>query len=191
MSGNGLGQVVSTMPDGCSFRALLTTWQVSWYVCTVATVPFIALRMYARWNRMGNLGIDDLFVLLALTCLIGDLVIQQHMWNLGLGDMSTVTPANFKGIMQMIVPGSILYVTSLWAIKFALVILYKSIAAPGSRLVLIYNIALAVLAATYLIIFFDIIFQCFPHNKRWSNDPNCEQTSILYLNCSLILCRSM
>ncbi|KAL5118536.1 hypothetical protein ACEQ8H_003551 [Pleosporales sp. CAS-2024a] len=63
--------------------------------------------------------------------------------NLGLSDMSKVTPANFKGIMQMIIPGSTLYVTSLWAIKFALVIFYKNLAAPGSRLVVVYNVALA------------------------------------------------
>jgi hypothetical protein len=132
--------------------------------------------MYARWKRLGNLGIDDFLILLSLTCLIGDLIIQQHMWNLGLGHMSTVTPENFKGIMQMIIPGSTLYVSSLWAIKFALVLFYKNLAAPGSRLVLVYNLALAGLAVTYLVIFFDIMFQCFPHNKRWSTDPNCEQT---------------
>ena len=132
--------------------------------------------MYARWKRLGNLGIDDFLILLSLACLVGDLIIQQHMWNLGLGDMSTVTPENFKGIMQMIIPGSTLYVSSLWAIKFALVFFYKSLAAPGSRLVLVYNLTLAGLAVTYLVIFFDIMFQCFPHNKRWSNNPDCEQT---------------
>ncbi|KAI4955674.1 hypothetical protein J4E91_001535 [Alternaria rosae] len=154
MADNGLGQVVS------------------WYVCTIATVPFVALRMWARWSRLGNLGIDDYLILLSLACLIGDLVIQQHMWNLGLGDMASVTPENFKGIMQMIIPGSTLYVSSLWAIKFALVFFYKSLAAPGSRLVLVYNFTLAGLVVTYLVIFFDIIFQCYPHNKRWSNNPN-------------------
>jgi hypothetical protein len=123
---------------------------------------------------MGNLGLDDYLILLALGCLIGDLAIQQHMWNLGLNDMSKVTPGNFKQIMQMIVPGSTLYVTSLWAIKFALVVFYKGLAVPGSRLVLVYNITLAGLAVTYLVIFFDIIFQCFPHEKRWSQDPKCE-----------------
>jgi hypothetical protein len=116
--------------------------------------------MYARWKRLGNLGIDDFLIVLSLACLIGDLIIQQHMWNLGLGDMSTVTPENLKGIMQMIIPGSTLYVSSLWAIKFALVFFYKKLTAPGSRLVLVYNLT----------------FQCFPHNKRWSNDPSCEQT---------------
>ncbi|KAL1800390.1 hypothetical protein ACET3X_000732 [Alternaria dauci] len=154
MGDNGLGQVIS------------------WYICTVAACPFVALRMYARWKRLGNLGIDDFLILLSLACLIGDLVIQQHMWNLGLGDISTVTPENFKGIMQMIIPGSTLYVSSLWAIKFALVLFYKNLAAPGSRLVLVYNLTLAGLAVTYLVIFFDIMFQCFPHDKRWSNDPN-------------------
>jgi hypothetical protein len=125
---------------------------------------------------MGNIGLDDYLIILALCCLIGDLGIQQHMWNLGLNDMSKVTPGKFKQIMQMIVPGSTLYVTSLWAIKFALVVFYKSLAARGSRLVLVYNITLAGLAVTYLVIFFDIIFQCFPHDKRWSQDPKCECT---------------
>lgn len=69
---------------------------------------------------MGKLALEDFLIVLALCCLIGDLAIQQHMWNLGLGNMATVTPENFKGIMQMIVPGSILYVASLWAVKFAL-----------------------------------------------------------------------
>lgn len=138
--------------------------------------------MYTRWKRIGNLGIDDFLVLVALLCLIGDLVIQQHMWNLGLGDMSQVTPENFKGIMQMIIPGSTLYVTSLWAIKFALVFFYKSLAAPGSRLVVVYNGALAGLVVTYLIIFFDIIFQCYPHDKRWSHDPHCEPASSHFVN---------
>lgn len=101
-------------------------------------------------------------------------MIQQHMWNLGLGDMSTITPENFKGIMQMIVPGSILYVSSLWAVKFALVFFYKRLAAQGSRLILLYNIALGGLTATFLVIFFDILFQCYPYDKRWSHDPNCK-----------------
>lgn len=174
---SGLGQVVSAVSNHAPMRTDSCFGQVSWYVCTVATLPFVALRMYTRWIRVGTLGIDDYLVLVAVACLIGDLGIQQHMWNLGLGDMSKATPADFKGIMQMIVPGSTLYVTSLWAIKFALVVFYKSLAAPGSRLVLVYNIALAGLAVTYLVIFFDIMFQCFPHDKRWSNDPNyqCSQ----------------
>jgi len=134
------------------------------------------LRTHSRWKRIGNLGIDDYLVLLAVGCLIGDLAIQQHMWNLGLGDPSKTTPEQFKGIMQMIIPGSTLYVSSLWAIKVALVFFYKSLAAPGSRLVVIYNVALAGLAVTYLIIFFDIMFQCYPHDKRWSMNPNCERT---------------
>ncbi|KAL1592855.1 hypothetical protein SLS60_011272 [Paraconiothyrium brasiliense] len=140
----------------------------------MATVPFVALRMYSRWKRMGKLAVEDFLIVLALCCLIGDLGIQQHMWNLGLGDMSTVTPEKLKGIMQMIVPGSILYVSSLWAVKFALVIFYKRIAVPGSRLILLYNIALGGLAVTFLVIFFDILFQCYPYDKRWSSDPNCE-----------------
>jgi heme/copper-type cytochrome/quinol oxidase subunit 2 len=73
----------------------------------------------------------------------------------------------------MIVPGSILYVTSLWAIKIALVLFYKRLAAPGTKLQMIYNITLGLLVIFWATIFFHIIFQCFPHDKRWSQDPNC------------------
>lgn len=130
--------------------------------------------MYTRWSKFGGLAIEDGLIVLAMLCLIGDLGIQQHMWNLGLGDMASVTPDRLKGIMQMIVPGSVLYVASLWAVKFALVLFYKRLAAPGSRLITIYNLALAGLAVTFLVIFFDILFQCFPYDKRWSTDPNCK-----------------
>lgn len=140
----------------------------------MAAVPFVALRMYSRQTRIGYLAIEDYLIILALCCLIGDLGIQQHMWNLGLGDMSTITPDRLKGIMQMIVPGSILYVSSLWAVKFALVLFYKRLTAPGSRLILLYNTALGGLAVTFLVIFFDILFQCYPYDKRWSNNPDCK-----------------
>jgi hypothetical protein len=73
----------------------------------------------------------------------------------------------------MIVPGSILYVTSLWAIKIALVLFYKRLAAPGTKLQVIYNVTLGLLVIFWATIFFHIIFQCFPHDKRWSQDPNC------------------
>ncbi|RGP78347.1 hypothetical protein FLONG3_3483 [Fusarium longipes] len=74
--------------------------------------------------------------------------------------------------MQMIVPGSILYVSSLWSIKIALVLFYKRLAAPGTKLQIIYNITLGLLMCFWTAIFFHIIFQCFPHDKRWSQDPN-------------------
>lgn len=130
--------------------------------------------MYTRWDKFGCLAVEDMLIVLALLCLIGDLGIQQHMWNLGLGDIASVTPDKLRGIMQMIVPGSILYVTSLWAVKFALVLFYKRLAAPGSRLITVYNLVLASLTATFFVIFFDILFQCYPYDKRWSTNPHCK-----------------
>ncbi|KAI8258693.1 hypothetical protein K4K58_003153 [Colletotrichum sp. SAR11_239] len=94
------------------------------------------------------------------------------MWNLGMAEIPKATREEFIQIMQMIVPGSILYVTSLWAIKVALVIFYKRIAAPASRLQIVYNVAIGLLLASWATIFFHIIFQCYPHDKRWSMDPN-------------------
>lgn len=139
--------------------------------------------MYTRWSMFGRLAIEDGLIILALLCLIGDLSIQQHMWNLGLGNMATVTPEKLKGIMQMIVPGSVLYVSSLWAVKVALVLFYKRLAAPGSRLTTVYNLVLAGLAVTFLIIFFDILFQCYPYDKRWSSDPKCKLRCCEKIHC--------
>ncbi|KAH6886269.1 hypothetical protein B0T10DRAFT_539314 [Thelonectria olida] len=144
---------------------------ISWYFSTVIAFFFLVARLWIRFRKLGALGIDDGLIVLSMCCLIGDLVIQQHMWNLGMADIATASREDFIQIMKMIVPGSILYVSSLWAIKFALVLFYKRIAAPGTTLQTIYNVALGVLAASWTTIFFHIIFQCYPHDKRWSKDP--------------------
>jgi len=98
--------------------------------------------------------------------------LTERRWNLGLGNIGEATQQEFIGIMKMIVPGSVLYVSSLWSIKFALVLFYKKLAAPGSKMQVAYNFALAGLAVTYTTIFFDILFQCYPYDKRWSKDPS-------------------
>nr|RBQ86596.1 hypothetical protein FVER53263_13925 [Fusarium verticillioides] len=145
---------------------------ISWYICTVIACIFLILRIWARVRKLGLLAIDDGLIILAACCLIGDLIIQQHMWNLGMADMANASRDDFIQIMKMIVPGSILYVTSLWAIKIALVLFYKRLAAPGTKLQIIYNVTLGLLVIFWATIFFHIIFQCFPHDKRWSQDPN-------------------
>ena len=189
MGTSGIGQVVSWYI--CTIGTLTVSYLWTMALMIIAAVPFVCLRMYTRWAKFGGLAIEDGLIILALLCLVGDLAIQQHMWNLGLGDMSTVTPENFKGIMQMIVPGSILYVASLWAVKFALVLFYKRLAAPGSRLITIYNVALGGLVVTFLIIFFDILFQCYPYDKRWSHDPNCALCAFFLKGPMLIPTRSV
>ncbi|KAF5024497.1 hypothetical protein F66182_3437 [Fusarium sp. NRRL 66182] len=144
---------------------------VSWYICTIVAFVFLLLRLWIRARKIGSLAIDDGFIILAMVCLIGDLAIQQRMWNLGMAEMGSVSPESFVQIIKMIVPGSILYVSSLWAIKIALVLFYKRLAAPGTKLQIIYNVTLGVLVVFWITIFFHIIFQCFPHDKRWSPDP--------------------
>ncbi|RSL47469.1 hypothetical protein CEP54_013383 [Fusarium duplospermum] len=145
---------------------------ISWYICTVVACLFLAARLWIRFRKFGTLAIDDGLIILATCCLIGDLVIQQHMWNLGMAEIPKASRENFIQIMKMIVPGSILYVSSLWAIKIALVLFYKRLAAPGTKLQIIYNVALGLLVIFWTVIFFHIIFQCFPHDKRWSQDPD-------------------
>ncbi|KAK8915392.1 hypothetical protein VCV18_010940 [Metarhizium anisopliae] len=144
---------------------------ISWYICTVVALLFLVARLTTRYQRLRSLAIDDGLITLAGCCLIGDLVIQQYMWNLGMANIPKASREELIQIMKMIVPGSILYVTSLWAVKIAMVLFYKKLAAPGTRLQLIYNIVLALLVAFWSTIFLNIIFQCYPHDKRWSTDP--------------------
>ncbi|CZT47175.1 related to integral membrane protein PTH11 [Rhynchosporium secalis] len=92
----------------------------SWYICTIVAVFFLSARLVVKWIRFKAFSLDDGFLGLAGTCLVTDLVIQQHMWNLGMATPQLASRAEFEGIMQMIIPGSIAYVISLWAIKVAL-----------------------------------------------------------------------
>lgn len=57
--------------------------KVSWYICTIVAVAFLAARLVVKWLRFKSFSLDDGFLVLAGGCLIADLVIQQHMWNLG------------------------------------------------------------------------------------------------------------
>ncbi|CAG7974568.1 unnamed protein product [Penicillium nalgiovense] len=79
----------------------------------------------------------------------------------------------------MIIPGSTLYVTSLWLIKASMVIFYKRLA-DRTRYQIVYNITLGLLAATWLVLFFDIIFKCYPPQRQWEGitNPECEDASI-------------
>ncbi|KAF7554311.1 hypothetical protein G7Z17_g3015 [Cylindrodendrum hubeiense] len=174
---------------------------ISWYICTVVACVFVAARLWIRVSKFGALTIEDAFIVLATGCLIGDLAIQQYMWNLGMADVGNASRQNFIHIMQMIVPGSVLYVSSLWAIKLSLVLFYKRLAARGSKLQIVYNVVLVLIAASWTMIFFDILFQCFPHDKRWSLDPDyqCDATSsninywltILFNICSDVIIISL
>jgi hypothetical protein len=50
------------------------------------------------------------------------------------------------------------------------VIFYKKIAAR-TELQVVYNITLGFLGLPYTVIFFDIIFQCYPIERKWTTDP--------------------
>lgn len=69
----------------------------------------------------------------------------------------------------MIIPGSTLYVTSLWLIKAGMVLFYKRLA-DRTRYQMVYNITLGFLGATWLAIFLNIIFKCFPPDRLWDLD---------------------
>ncbi|CAG8153538.1 unnamed protein product [Penicillium salamii] len=167
---------------------------VAWYVCTVTACTFLVCRLVVRVRLLKRLYLDDLFVTMAALCLIGDLAIQHYMFNqgestgwcnpfgrsqltflAGMSDMANSTMDQKINMMKMIIPGSTLYVTSLWLIKSSMVIFYKRLA-DRTRYQLVYNITLGTLAATWLVLFFDIIFKCYPPRRQWQGLLDAELT---------------
>ncbi|KAB2578207.1 hypothetical protein DBV05_g3168 [Lasiodiplodia theobromae] len=151
-----------------------TTGQVvSWYICTGVAGLFLVSRLWVRWDNMGGLYLDDYLITAAFCCLVGDLAIQQRMWNIGLKNMAEVTPEHFVEMMKLIYPGSIFYTLSLWLIKAGLVIFYKRLAGHTYKyLQKLYNATLIWLVVSWLAIFFDTIFRCYPLDRTWSQDPS-------------------
>ncbi|KAF7591557.1 hypothetical protein BBP40_001437 [Aspergillus hancockii] len=142
---------------------------VGWYVCTIAACIVFSARLVVRWQRFNKFYVDDYLVAGACLCLVGDLIIQHFMFNWGMTDMGHATKQDMINMMKMIIPGSTLYVTSLWLIKAGMVCFYKRLA-DRTHYQRIYNIALTLLAATWLAIFFNIIFKCFPVDRIWDID---------------------
>ncbi|KAE8151689.1 hypothetical protein BDV25DRAFT_138612 [Aspergillus avenaceus] len=142
---------------------------VGWYVCTVVACIVFSARLVVRWRRFNTFYIDDYFVAASCLCLIADLAIQHLMFNWGMTEMATASKSDMINMMKMIIPGSTLYVTSLWLIKASMVCFYKRLA-DRTHYQRIYNIVLSLLAATWLAIFFNIIFKCFPVDRIWDMD---------------------
>ncbi|OOF99289.1 hypothetical protein ASPCADRAFT_127840 [Aspergillus carbonarius ITEM 5010] len=145
---------------------------VAWYICTVVACIFLVGRLIVRWRLLKKLYLDDCFVVAAALCLIGDLAIQHYMFNLGMSEIANTTTAEKISMQKMIIPGSTLYVTSLWLIKASMVLFYKRLA-DRTRYQTIYNITLLVLGAAWLVLFFDIVFKCYPPDRQWKSieDP--------------------
>ncbi|KAL4877959.1 hypothetical protein BJY04DRAFT_230234 [Aspergillus karnatakaensis] len=158
---------------------------VAWYICTIVACIFLVLRLAVRWRLLKRLYLDDFFVTLAALCLIGDLAIQHYMFNQGMSDMGNANVQQMIAMMKMIIPGSTLYVTSLWLIKASMVLFYKRLA-DRTRYQTVYNITLVVLGAMWLVLFFDIVFKCYPPKRQWESITNPElacdplQTTVNY-----------
>lgn len=75
--------------------------QISWYICTVVALLFLVARLSTRYQRLRSLGIDDGLITLAACCLIGDLIIQQYMWNLGMANIPKASREELIQIMKV------------------------------------------------------------------------------------------
>ncbi|KAK8187165.1 hypothetical protein HDK77DRAFT_280131 [Phyllosticta capitalensis] len=144
---------------------------VSWYICTAAAGLFLATRLIVRWMRMGGLAMDDYLLVGAFGLLVGDLGIQHRMWNIGMAEPEKSSLADFVETQKLIYPGSLFYTLSLWLIKAALVIFYKRLAGTTYQyLQKLYNATLVWLAVSWLVIFFDTIFRCYPISRSWTRE---------------------
>ncbi|KAJ5793392.1 uncharacterized protein N7503_009370 [Penicillium pulvis] len=76
-------------------------------------------------------------------------------------------------IEQMIIRGSMLYITSLWLIKAGMVTLYKRLG-DRTRYENVYNITLGILAATWLVLISSNNLICYPVRRRWEQISNPE-----------------
>ncbi|KAF2087503.1 hypothetical protein K490DRAFT_3203, partial [Saccharata proteae CBS 121410] len=144
---------------------------VSWYICTAAALVFLATRLWYRVTKMTGLQADDYLISAAFGCMVIDLAIQHRMWDIGMADTGSASHHHLVQLMLFIYPGSIFYVTSLWLVKVALVVFYKRLA-DRTYLQKIYNVTLAWLAISWIILFFDIIFYCWPVDRKWTTDPS-------------------
>ncbi|KAJ5106336.1 hypothetical protein N7456_003011 [Penicillium angulare] len=97
------------------------------------------------------------------------------MFNQGMSEMANASVDEMINMAKMIIPGSTLYVTSLWLIKSSMVIFYKRLA-DRTRYQIVYNITLGFLAATWLVLFFDIVFKCYPPRRQWQGITDAELT---------------
>lgn len=73
---------------------------MSWYIVTIIACIFLVCRLWVRWRLLKRLYLDDLFVMVAALCLIGDLVIQHYMFNLGMYCLSLLPPLSKSTCMQ-------------------------------------------------------------------------------------------
>lgn len=75
--------------------------QVSWYACTIFACIAVISRLFIRFRKLGSLRLDDALIILSACCLVGDLAIQQHMWNLGMVEMPKASRDNVIEIMKV------------------------------------------------------------------------------------------
>ncbi|KAK7510343.1 hypothetical protein IWZ03DRAFT_75852 [Phyllosticta citriasiana] len=145
----------------------------SWYVCTVAAGLFLGTRLVVRWFKMAGLAVDDYLLIGAFGLLVGDLGIQHRMWVIGMAEPQRASEADFIETQKLIYPGSLFYTLSLWLIKAALVIFYKRLAGTTYQyLQKLYNATLVWLVISWLVIFFDTVFRCYPISRSWAREGN-------------------
>lgn len=98
-----------------------------------------------------------------------------YMWNQGLADWRAgfrIPKAQFDSMMQMLLPSKLLYISAAWAIKSAVVLFYRVVAPPGSRVVIMCYAVLGLLVVSWGGVFFFTLFGCRPWDRYWAGDLN-------------------
>ncbi|USP82719.1 hypothetical protein yc1106_09993 [Curvularia clavata] len=154
-----------------------TVLVTSWYICLVLAAPLIVLRLRSRLKRHEKLGVDDVVFIAAIFVVLGFNATIAYMWNLGLADWKAgyhISRAQVAAIMRMVLPSKLLYVSAAWTIKFSVVLFYRIVAPPGSRIVVMCYIVLGSLVVSWCGVFFYTLFGCIPWDKYWAGDLQSE-----------------
>ena len=102
---------------------------------------------------------------------------MAYMWNQGLADWKAgyrIPEPQFDAMMKMVLPSKLLYISAAWTVKFAVVLSYKVVALPGSRIVILCYIVMAYLILSWSGVFFYTLFGCLPWDQYWAGGLTCE-----------------
>ncbi|KAF5010821.1 hypothetical protein FDECE_3030 [Fusarium decemcellulare] len=135
-------------------------------VVLVLSVLFVALRVWARYIRLGY-GTDDWMTIAALVFVFLTGAINYAMISHGLGKHAiTVADADQVVFFKLLLAFECIYVTAVMLVKFALLQMYLRIF-PSRGFRLGAAIIAAIVVAWWISIVAVSIFQCSPIKKAW------------------------
>ncbi|PHH75091.1 hypothetical protein CDD80_2642 [Ophiocordyceps camponoti-rufipedis] len=160
----------------------------AWVYLGICTA-LVLLRLYARLHSQaggGVLHLDDHLMALAIPLFVAVVivaqVIQSETQNLANNDMTpeyraSLDPLSDEFAMrvrgsQLHMAGWTIYVTLLWTLKICWLLLYRRFGERVSHIKLKINLGVVIVASTYLLVIFVVMFACRPIGRNWQISPD-------------------